>query len=213
MSIQRGPIEDLIKNAFDDQIIKEYLADFKRYQWSSKGGPMPHYKIWGHLVEMLEISGTNAQRYPRGLDKDYKRPVSPLTDENELKNPPLEPVLRYIAAADVVIDLFPPGRLIVNRAASLALRRIRKGLDGYQGDPPTACEVERLRFLRNWCIKHPGAGLSSTTVRDMPSWPAYKLMEPAEDSARFLDGLNSLLDEWDDSFDLLVEKLAYRWFF
>jgi hypothetical protein len=208
------------KDSFDEEIIKGYLAEFKKTQWSREGRPMPDYVIWGALIQMLRIAGTNKDRYLKGRDKYYKMPMSLFDGQLERKDPPLDPVFRYIAACDIKVNFFPRGRVMVNRAVAKALNYIRRHTDGYTGNPLTPSEVERLRFLRRWkyeCWEREHRftpGFSTETIRDIYSSDFHDLMDvikPIESPDRFLEGLNRLYDDWNVAMDELLRNLSYDW--
>ena len=75
-----------ITDNFDEQIIKEYLAEFRNTQWSKDGQRTTGDRIWSDLVNTLGITGTNVKRYIEGLGKDMKRPVSPYDGQPERKD-------------------------------------------------------------------------------------------------------------------------------
>jgi hypothetical protein len=200
------------KEGFDRQLIKEYVANFKRSRRGPDGNPIPVHQIWIDLADKLRLSYDAKRRYVKGLDKHGNRPVSLLDGQTERYEPGFEEIFRYIAALDLIVDFFPRGRVITNQAVARALTGIRKHTQAYHGSPISAVEVERLRFLRLWKYNHKsGRTFPPTVITDMYNSLVRDLMEPIEKTDRFLEGLNRLFADWDFAMTELLGIVSYDW--
>jgi hypothetical protein len=199
-----------VKAAFDDQIIKEYLTEFKQSRRDADGKPMVEDAIWMDMAKTLGLSDDTLHRHMMGWKKD-RNPISPFDGQEDRNPPPLETVFRYIAAIDDSVE-FPRGREIVNRALATALRRIRYSRTG-ENLPLTSAEVERLRFLRQWKVDDiPRPAISTITVKDMRRCYKFRsLMEPIRRDKEFVEGLKLLQRRWSVLFLVFVQLTNYAW--
>jgi len=200
---------NVVRDVFNRQIIREYVAEFKMTRTNRGGSRMKDHLLWSDLAETLGLSYASRRRYAMGVDKVGKRPESALDGEQERYEPGFEEIFRYIAALDLAVT-FPRGRVIVNRAMARVLSGIRK-VHGGEVHPLTATEVERLRFLRSRvAAQRSSPGISMVTVQEMEESEFSDLMGPIRFSEPFLEGLKRLYADWNVFYDAL-RAFTYPW--
>jgi hypothetical protein len=201
-----------IKRAFDERIAEEYVLVFRDSR-KKDGSPLGEDRVWDELADVIGVSDITRWRFATGVDGKGTRPLSLFDGRAERYRPGLDEVFRYIAATDLTVDAigFPRGRIIVNRAMARALAGIRR-IATDEDRTMTAVEVERLRFLGRWILRHmPRSGFSAETVREMLSEDTNRLMGDIDFSDQFILGLNRLYADWNPHRVKLLELVSYHW--